>query len=196
MNGVGLVKLMGRDSGFISCFTALANNDVNYVLIPEVPFKLDGPGGLLESLYYRLSKRHHAVIVVSEGAGQDLFDEGDGADASGNRKYGDIGVLLNERISAFFKGRRTELNLKYIDPSYIIRSVPAAPQDNAYCGRLAQNAVHAAMAGKTEMLVGRFHGTYVNLPLSIATSGRRKVEAEGELWHSVLECTGMPAHFR
>jgi 6-phosphofructokinase 1 len=192
-NGIGLVKLMGRDSGFISCFAALAGSVVNFVLIPEVKFELDGPRGFLEALYYRVARRKHAVIVVAEGAGQDLF-EIQGTDASGNKKMGDIGLLLKERISGFFKERKTEVNLKYIDPSYIIRSVPASPQDNVYCSRLAQNAVHAAMAGKTGMLVGRWHGTFIHLPLEVVTKGRRKVDQNGELWHSVLENTGQPAH--
>jgi 6-phosphofructokinase 1 len=192
-NGIGLVKLMGRDSGFIASFAALAGNVVNFVLIPEVRFDLEGPRGLLEALYYRVSRRKHAVIVVAEGAGQHLtIDPARGLDASGNAKMGDIGIFLKERISSFFKERRTECNLKYIDPSYIIRSVPASPQDNVYCSRLAQNAVHAAMAGKTGMLVGRWHGTFIHLPLESVTQGRRKVDPAGELWHSVLENTGQP----
>lgn len=193
VNGVGLVKLMGRDSGFIASYAALAANDVNYVLIPEVPFQLDGERGLLESLRYRLAKRKHAVIVVAEGAGQDLMKDLVGTDASGNKKLGDIGYYLKDRITAFFKERRIELNLKYIDPSYTIRSVPASPQDNVFCSQLAQHAVHAAMAGKTSMLVGRWHGSFVHLPLALVTRGRRKVEPHGELWHSVLECTEQPA---
>lgn len=193
VNGIGLVKLMGRDSGFITCYASLAHNDVNFALIPEVPFQLDGQGGLLEALRYRIAKRKHAVIVVAEGAGQELMQEGNVADASGNKRYGDIGLFLKDKIAAFFKERRTEINIKYIDPSYIIRSVPASPQDNVYCSRLAQNAVHAAMAGKTGMLVGRWHGTFVHLPLDFVTHGRRKVDPCGPLWHSVLECTGQPA---
>jgi len=192
-HGIGLVKLMGRDSGYISCFAALAGSVVNFVLIPEVRFDLDGPRGLLEALYYRVARRKHAVIVVAEGAGQHLMEGTSHAvDASGNRRMGDIGIFLKERISAFFKERRMECNLKYIDPSYIIRSVPASPQDNVYCSRLAQNAVHAAMAGKTGMLVGRWHGTFIHLPLEVVTKGRRKVDPGGELWHSVLENTGQP----
>jgi 6-phosphofructokinase 1 len=192
-NGVGLVKLMGRDSGFIACFAALAGNVVNFVLIPEVRFDLEGPRGLLEALYYRVARRKHAVIVVAEGAGQHLMEGTKYAvDASGNKKLGDIGTFLKDRISAFFKERRMECNLKYIDPSYIIRSVPASPQDNVYCSRLAQNAVHAAMAGKTGMLVGRWHGTFIHLPLDVVTKGRRKVDPGGELWHSVLENSGQP----
>ena len=157
---------------------------------------MDGPRGLLEALYYRISRRKHAVIVVAEGAGQHLMEEaaaGRGSDASGNKKLGDIGVFLKDRIGAFFKERRTECNVKYFDPSYIIRSVPASPQDNVYCSRLAQNAVHAAMAGKTGMLVGRWHGTFIHLPLEVITQGRRKVDPGSELWHSVLETTGQPA---
>ena len=194
-NGVGVVKLMGRDSGFITCFAALAGNVVNFALIPEVRFEMEGPRGLLEALYYRLARRKHAVIVVAEGAGQHLLESDPGSmDASGNLRKGDIGSFLRERIASFFKERRTEVNLKYIDPSYIIRSVPASPQDNVYCSRLAQNAVHAAMAGKTAMLVGRWHGSFIHLPLGLVTEGRRKVDPAGELWHSVLENTGQPPH--
>ena len=195
VNGVGLLKLMGRDSGFIACFAALAGSNVDYVLIPEVPFALEGPQGLLESLRYRLAKRGQAVIVVAEGAGQNLL-QGDGStDASGNARYGDIGLYLKDQINSFFKSRRMEVNLKYIDPSYIVRSVPANPQDNVYCSRLAQSVVHAAMAGKTGMLVGRWHNSFVHLPLEMVTHGRRKVDSKGELWHAVLESTGQPARW-
>jgi 6-phosphofructokinase 1 len=194
MNGVGLVKLMGRHSGFITCFATLAASNVNFALIPEVPFQLDGQRGLLEALRYHLAKHKNAVIVVAEGAGQDLMGtDPDDRDASGNVRLGDIGLFLRDRITEFFKSRKLELNLKYIDPSYTIRSVPASPQDNVFCSRLAQNAVHAAMAGKTNMLVGRWHGTFVHLPLRLVTHGRRKVDPTGELWHSVLESTGQPA---
>lgn len=192
VNGVGLVKLMGRDSGFIACYAALAGSNVDFVLIPEVHFELDGEGGLLEFLRQRLMKRGSAVIVVAEGAGQHLMQTSDETDASGNKRYGDIGPFLKDRINAFFKTRKTEVNLKYIDPSYIVRSVPANAQDNVYCSRLAQNAVHAAMAGKTNMLVGRWHGSFVHLPLDLVINGRRKVDPTQELWHSVLECTGQP----
>lgn len=194
VNGIGLVKLMGRDSGFITCFAALAGATVNFALIPEVKFSLEGERGFLEALRYRLGKRKHAVIAVSEGAGQELLDtDPSNTDASGNVRYGDIGLYLKQRITEFFRERRMETSIKYIDPSYIIRSVPASPQDNVYCIRLAQNAVHAAMAGKTGMLVGRWHGTYMHLPLALVTTGRRRVDPGGELWHSVLENTGQPA---
>ncbi|MES2593713.1 MAG: ATP-dependent 6-phosphofructokinase [Verrucomicrobiota bacterium] len=193
VNGVGLVKLMGRDSGFIACYAALAGSNVDFVLIPEVKFELEGDHGLLESLRQRLLKRRNAVIVVAEGAGQHLMETGDATDASGNKKYGDIGQFLKDRINGYFKSRKTEVNLKYIDPSYIVRSVPANAQDNVYCSRLAQSAVHAAMGGKTGMLVGRWHGSFVHLPLELVIHGRRKVDPTQELWHSVLECTGQPA---
>jgi 6-phosphofructokinase 1 len=193
VNGVGLIKLMGRDSGFISCYAALAGGNVDFVLIPEVAFELGGERGFLEALRYRLAKKKSAVIVVAEGAGQHLMQSEGGADASGNKKYGDIGLFLKDKINAFFKERRFECNLKYMDPSYIIRSVPANPQDNVYCSQLAQHAVHAAMAGKTAMLIGRWHGAFVHLPIALATRGRRKVDPQSELWHSVLENTGQPA---
>lgn len=192
-NGIGILKLMGRDSGFIACFAALAGSNVDFVLIPEVPFELDGSAGLLEALHYRVAKRKSAVIVVSEGAGQHLFASSGQTDASGNAKYGDIGVLLRDRIAASFSERKIPASVKYIDPSYLIRAIPANPQDNVYCSQLAQNAVHAAMAGKTGMLVGRWHCAFVHLPLRLVTNGRRKVDPKGDLWNSVLQSTGQAA---
>ena len=193
-NGIGLVKLMGRDSGFITSFATLAANTVNFALIPEVPFALEGARGLLEALRYQLARHKQAVIVVAEGAGQDLLhNDPHATDASGNRRPADIGTYLRDRITDFFRERRIEINLKYIDPSYLIRSVPASPQDNVYCSRLAQNAVHAAMAGKTNLFVGRWHCSYVHLPLHLISHGRRKVDPHGELWQSVLEHTGQAA---
>jgi 6-phosphofructokinase 1 len=196
-NGVGLVKLMGRDSGFIAAFAALAENSVNYVLIPEVPFRMEGKHGLLSCLEDRLSRRGHAVVVVAEGAGQHLMQNDPSAkDASGNAKFGDIGPFLKKLIETHFKAANKEINIKYIDPSYVIRSVPASPQDAIYCLRLAQNAVHAAMAGKTNMVVGRWHGHFVNLPMRVVTIRRRKVNPAGDLWMTVLEATGQPAEFK
>lgn len=196
-NGIGLVKLMGRDSGFIAAFAALADNSVNYVLVPEVPFYLEGKNGLYKCLEDRLARRGHAVVVVAEGAGQHLMQNDPGAkDASGNAKFGDIGPFLKKQIETHFKAIGKETNIKYIDPSYVIRSVPASPQDAIFCLRLAQNAVHAAMAGKTSMVVGRWHGHHVNLPMNVVTFRRRKVNPQGDLWLTVLEATGQPAEFK
>ena len=193
-NGVGLVKLMGRDSGFIACSAALATGDANAVLIPEVPFALDGHTGLLAMIEDRLASRGHAVIITAEGAGQDLIPGAEHAtDASGNKLHADIGLFLKERITAHFKERKIEMNLKYIDPSYLIRSVPAAPEDRIFCLNLGRHAVHAAMAGKTGMVVARWHQRYVHLPMSLVTRGRRKVDPSGDLWRSVVESTGQPA---
>jgi 6-phosphofructokinase 1 len=195
-NGVGLVKVMGRDSGFIAAYAALAENCVNYVLIPEVPTHLEGSNGLLAHLEKRLSGCGHAVVVVAEGAGQHLMEsEPPAKDASGNEKFSDIGPFLKKQIETHFKTSGKEITVKYIDPSYIIRSVPASPQDAIYCLRLAQHAVHAAMAGKTNMVVGRWHGHHVNLPIKVVTVRRRKVSLQGDLWLSVLEATGQPAQF-
>jgi 6-phosphofructokinase 1 len=193
VNGVGLVKLMGRHSGFIACFAALAGQHVNFCLIPEVPFQLEGSRGFLEMLRHRIARKKHALIVVAEGAGQHLMNiDPTLTDASGNARLGDVGLFLRDQISNFFVQRQVEISLKYIDPSYTIRSVPASPQDNVYCSRLAQNAVHAAMSGRTNMLIGRWHGTFVHIPFSFVTRGRRKVDPDGDLWHSVLESTGQP----
>lgn len=197
INGIGIVKLMGRESGFIAVHTALGTNDVNYVLIPEIPFVLEGESGLLAELEKRLARRNHALIVVAEGAGQELFSESKiGVDASGNKKLGDIGLLLREKISAYFKQKGLEINLKYIDPSYIIRSTPANPSDSIYCNRLGNNAVHAAMAGKTKMLVSLINNTFVHIPMALAVQKRNRVDPESSLWRDVVQATGQPALFR
>ena len=192
-NGMGLVKLMGRDSGFIACSAALATGDANAVLIPEVPFRLEGETGLFSLIEQRLATRGHAVVIAAEGAGQDLIPDAQRAtDASGNKLHADIGIFLKERIAAHFKERGVEANLKYIDPSYIIRSVPASPEDRIFCLNLGRHAVHAGMAGKTGMVVARWHQSYVHLPMSLVTRGRRKVDPTGDLWRSVIESTGQP----
>jgi 6-phosphofructokinase 1 len=191
-NGVGLVKVMGRHSGFIACYAALASHDVDFVLIPEMPFALDGPGGFLGRLRDRVRRRGHAVAVVAEGAGQDLFEYDGAVDASGNARLADIGGLLRQRIIADFTAAGEELSLRYVDPGYAIRSVPANGWDAVYCLRLAQAAVHAAMAGRTAMVVGRWHGRFVHIPISVATAGRNQVDPDGDLWMSVLEATGQP----
>ena len=194
-NGVGLVKLMGRHSGFIACYAALASHDVDFVLIPEVPFELDGPAGFLASLRRRVAARGHAVVVVAEGAGQELFAYDGAVDASGNARLADIGPLLRDRILADFAAAGTELSVRYVDPGYAIRSVAANGWDAVYCLRLAQAAVHAAMAGRTAMVVGRWHGRFVHLPIALATGSRNQVDPDGDLWMSVLEATGQPARF-
>jgi 6-phosphofructokinase 1 len=194
-NGIGVVKLMGRHSGFIACQAAIASTDVDAVLIPEVPLHLDGEQGLLGFLERRLRRNNHAVIVVAEGAGQELCAEGgpnSGTDASGNARLADIGAVLRERVVSHFRHKRVEVTLKYIDPSYHIRSVPASPTDSVYCWNMARNAVHAAMAGNTEMLIGRWHGRFVHVPMPLATRFRKQVDTAGDLWMSVVESTGQP----
>ncbi len=194
-NGIGVVKLMGRHSGFIACSAAIASGEANCVLIPEVPFALDGDHGFLENLRQRVVNRGHAVVIVAEGAGQQLMEGTTTTDASGNKKLADIGVFLRDKIHQYFQKCGTELNLKYIDPSYMIRSVPASPQDRIYCMRLGQAAVHAAMAGKTGVVVARWHSSYIHLPVTLATSARRTVDTGGDFWLSVLESTGQPPRF-
>jgi 6-phosphofructokinase 1 len=189
-NGVGLVKLMGRDSGFIAAFSTLSNNDVNFCLVPEVPFSLEG---LLRCLRERLERRGHAVIVVAEGAGQELMDPRKEKDASGNVRYGDIGMFLKERIVEHFKSKGLEINLKYIDPSYTIRSLPSNAHDAAFCVLLGHNAVHAGMSGRTGMLVGFWKGEFTHVPIARAVEQRKRIDSRDWLWSSVLSATGQPA---
>jgi 6-phosphofructokinase 1 len=191
-NGIGLVKLMGRDSGFIAAGATIASQEVNFCLIPEIPIRLDGPKGFLAALHRRISERRHAVVVVAEGAGQDLLGLSTEATLS-NAKKGDIGLFLREKICEYFASRGTDINLKYIDPSYIIRSVPANSQDARVCDYYARHAVHAAMAGKTDLIIGDWHGVYVHVPIPAATVRRKTVDPEGSLWSSVIAATGQPA---
>ena len=193
-NGLGLVKLMGRDSGFIACAASLASSEVNFVLIPEVPFELEGDTGLLALLERRLRERGHAVVVVAEGAGQELIpNTPSDRDASGNRRFGDIGGFLKGQVQAHFARQKLELNIKYIDPSYELRGGVATPEDRVFCLQLARHAVHAAMAGKTGMVVALWHQRFVHLPAAVVASGRRRVDTQGDLWRCVLETTGQPA---
>lgn len=186
-NGVGLVKLMGRESGFIAANATLANSDVNFCLVPESPFSLEA---LLSSLKERLERRYHAVIVVAEGAGQDLMESSKKRDSSGNIKFKDIGLFLKDKIAVHFKRLGIEVNLKYIDPSYMIRSLPANPHDSVFCLLLGQNAVHAGMSGRTDMVVGYWNGQHTHVPIPLAISRKKLIDPYGRLWGSVLASTG------
>jgi|WetSurMetagenome_2_1015567.scaffolds.fasta_scaffold35370_3 6-phosphofructokinase 1 len=192
INGIGLVKLMGRESGFIATATALASHEANFCLIPEIPFDMDGPNGFLITLEKRLTERHHAVIIVAEGAGQELLTKTNQMDASGNIKLADIGVYLRDTITKYFKDKNFHINLKYIDPGYQIRAAVTTANDSIYCERLGNNAVHAAMAGKTKMVVGLVHDKFVHIPISMVTAHRNVVDPEGALWRDALDATGQP----
>ena len=192
-NGISIIKLMGRDSGFIAASAALAMPVVNFVLVPEMNFGLEGGNGFLKILEQRLLQKKHAVIVVAEGAGQQLFEHRQEIkDASGNIKHEDIGVFLKEKIAAYFKGKETPVTIKYIDPSYIVRCAPANSSDSVYCSRLAYHAVHGAMAGKTKFVASKVNNKYVYVPISEVTKKRKKINLEGEFWFSVLQSTGQP----
>lgn len=193
--GVGLVKLMGRYAGFIAAGATLASQEVNFTLLPEVPFELQGPAGFLEVLGERLEDRGHAVVVVAEGAGQDLFEGEREKDASGNVKLHDVGVYLKERIRDHFKTQGEPVYLKYFDPSYLIRSVPANTSDSLYCDSLARHAVHAAMAGKTDMLVGYWHNVFIHVPVPAVVRRHKQLDPNGGLYIAVQECTGQPWRF-
>jgi 6-phosphofructokinase 1 len=186
-NGIGLVKLMGRDSGFIAAFSVLVDGQVNFCLVPEVPFTLDR---FLPALAARLERRGHAVVVVAEGAGQELMNVSGEKDASGNVKYGDIGIFLRDEIKAYFSRTGVDISLKYIDPSYTIRSLPATPHDSAFCLLLGHSAVHAGMSGRTGMVVGFWNHQFTHVPISRAVSSRKKIDPDGSLWSSVLASTG------
>ncbi len=193
-NGIGLVKLMGRDAGFIAAGATVASGEVNFTLIPEIPFQLRGENGFLEVLKRRMERRHHAVIVVAEGAGQDLMAASPvGTDPSGNPQHLDIGLFLNASIKQYFQEQNIPVTVKYFDPSYIIRSRPANCDDNLLCNQFGRNAVHAAMSGRTDVLIGLWYNVFVHVPIPLTISRKRYMSPNGELWGSVLAATGQPA---
>lgn len=190
-NGISIVKLMGRHAGFIAAGATVASQDVNFCLIPEVPLILGGERGFLAALKDRIVTRQHAVIVVAEGAGQDLFQHADGdRDASGNLKLQDIGQLLRDEITTYLKKERVEAVLRYFDPSYQIRSCPPNCEDSILCDRFARNGVHAAMAGKTGLVIAYNFEHFVHVPMEAVAGHKKHINTEGELWQAVLATTG------
>jgi 6-phosphofructokinase 1 len=197
VNGIGLVKIMGRQSGALTASAAAAMNDIDFVLIPEVELNLEGEHGFLSVLTRRVVEKGYATVAVAEGAGQNLFpDAGKETDASGNVKLKDVGRYLKEVIPQDFKRQGIETTLKYIDPSYMLRAQTTSSDDSVFCAALGQNAVHAAMAGKTGMMVGYSHEQFTNIPLKLVTRGRKKFDTNCPLWLSVLASTGQPAQFK
>ena len=195
-NGIALVKLMGRHAGFIAAGATVASQDVNFTLVPEVPFKLEGKRGFLAALQERILKRAHAVVVVAEGAGQDLLETGPAErDASGNVKLKDIGLLLRERIEAHFKTEKIPAVMRYFDPSYLIRSSPANAEDSILCDLFARHAVHAAMAGKTGLVIGYLHDRFIHVPIEMLASRKKSMDPGGFAWSAVLATTGQPERF-
>ncbi|CAL9083396.1 unnamed protein product [Musa textilis] len=197
-NGIGVVKLMGRYSGFIAMYATLASRDVDCCLIPESPFYLEGKGGLYEFIERRLKENGHMVIVVAEGAGQDLIAESmksmDHEDASGNKLLLDVGLWLSQGIKNYFTSRqKMTINLKYIDPTYMIRAIPSNASDNVYCTLLAQSAVHGAMAGFTGFTVGLVNGRQTYIPFERVTEKRNKVVITDRMWARLLSSTNQPS---
>ncbi len=195
-NGIALVKLMGRNAGFIATGATISNQDVNFTLIPEVPFRLEGPKGFLSALRERILARSHALIVVAEGAGQDLLSSDKiEYDASGNVKINDIGLFMRRIIECYFKAENIPIVMRYIDPSYIIRSSPANSEDSIMCDLFARFAVHAAMAGKTRLVIGYIHDQFIHVPIELLTSRKKTIDPNGFQWHAVLAATGQPERF-
>ncbi|CAA7397323.1 unnamed protein product [Spirodela intermedia] len=197
-NGIGVVKLMGRDSGFIAMYATLASRDVDCCLIPESPFYLEGPGGLFEFIERRIKENGHMVLVVAEGAGQDLVSESmrstDVKDPSGNKLLHDVGLWLSHKIKEHFaKKPNIFINLKYIDPTYMVRAVPGNASDNVYCTLLAHSAIHGAMAGYTGFTVGPVNGRHAYIPFYRVTEGQKKVVITDRMWARLLSSTNQPS---
>lgn len=192
-NGIGIVKLMGRSAGFIAAHATMASCDVDLCLVPEVPIQLDGENGCLPHLMQRVKHQGFAVIVVAEGAGEDVLGTSTETDASGNKKLPAIGEFMKKAVTDYFEKHGQTATVKYIDPSYTVRSVPANAADATYCMQLAQNAVHGAMAGYTGFSVGLVSNrtVYIPIPTLVATSPR-SMNPHGRTWERVLGLTGQP----
>jgi 6-phosphofructokinase 1 len=198
-NGVGIVKLMGRHSGYITALSSLAHGQVNFVLVPEVPFHFEGSNGLLACLRRRLDQHRFALIAVAEGAGQDLLEEevkNAGCDASGNPKLADVGIAIRRAIDEYASREKMTINVRYIDPSYMIRSAVATPNDSVFCLQLAQHAVHAAMSGRTAMVVGIWKNTFTHVPMATAIKQKKQIDPRSSIWLSVLQATNQPGCMR
>jgi len=195
-NGVALVKLMGRHAGFVAAGATIASQDVNFILVPEVPFQLEGQRGFLAALKRRVRDRAHAVVAVAEGAGQDLLQtDPEVRDASGNVRLRDIGLFLRERIEGSFKADNLPLVMRYFDPSYLIRSSPANAEDAILCDLFARHAVHAGMAGKTGLVIGFLHGTFIHVPIELLAKEKKHLNLSGLVWSAALAATGQPERF-
>jgi len=193
INGIGLVKLMGRDAGFIAAGATLISQEVDFTLVPEVAFLLDGEKGFLSALERRMRKSGHAVVVVAEGAGQHLIEADETRrDASGNVLHQDIGQFLKKKIKDHFAERGTKVALKYIDPSYYIRSVPANALDRYLADQMGRHAVHAAMAGKTGMLIGFEHNQFIHVPIPAVVAQTKQIDLSGDLWRAVRHVANRP----
>jgi 6-phosphofructokinase 1 len=191
--GISIVRLMGRHAGFITAGAVVASQDVNFALIPEVSFKLDT---FLAALKQRMLAKSHAVIAVAEGAGQDLLKtDGSERDASGNVKLKDIGPFLCEQIKSYFKTEAIPVVLRYFDPSYQVRSRPANSEDALLCDLFARHAVHAAMAGKTGVVIGFLHERFIHVPIELLATHTKRLDPASGWWRSVLAATGQPERF-
>jgi 6-phosphofructokinase 1 len=196
-NGISLVKLMGRHAGFLTAEATVASQDVNFTLIPEVPFRLEGECGFLAALERRILNRGHAVLAVAEGAGQELLGNGgDERDVSGNLRLKDIGRFLHDKIEAWFNARKIPFVMRYFDPSYIVRSSPANAEDSVLCDLYARHAAHAAMAGKTGLVIGLLHDCFIHVPIELLDAQQKRLDPEGPCWNAVLAATGQPHRFQ
>jgi 6-phosphofructokinase 1 len=196
-NGIALVKLMGRHAGFLTAEATVASQDVNFTLIPEVPFQLEGDGGFLTALEQRIVNRGHAVIAVAEGAGQELLGNTRmERDASGNVRLGDIGLFLQKKIEEWFKARKIPFVMRYFDPSYIVRSSPDNAEDTILCDQFARHAAHAAMAGKTGLVIGFLHDRFIHVPIELLATQQKRLDPYSPAWSAVLAATGQPHRFQ
>jgi 6-phosphofructokinase 1 len=195
-NGIALVKLMGRHAGFLAAEATVASQEVNFTLIPEVPFRLEGEAGFLAALERRIVKRGHAVIAVAEGSGQGLLgNTGSDRDASGNVRLSDIGLFLSEKIDEWFTLRKIPFVMRYFDPGYIVRSSPVNAEDAVLCDAFARHAAHAAMAGKSGVVIGFLHDRFIHVPIESLTTQQKRLDPDSPAWSAVLSATGQPHRF-
>lgn len=191
--GIGIVQLMGRHAGYIAAHATLSARQVDICLIPEIQFPMTGDNGVCGLTEYVLRRQGYAVIVVAEGAGSDLVKTAVQYDEGGNKKLPDIGKFMQSEMSQYFKSKKLDVSIKLIDPSYMIRAVPADASDAVYCQSIAQNAVHGAMAGYTGFSSGLVNNRTVLIPFDlISATSPSYLNPDGRTWERVLSLTHQP----
>nr|GME10558.1 ATP-dependent 6-phosphofructokinase 5, chloroplastic-like [Ipomoea batatas]GME16659.1 ATP-dependent 6-phosphofructokinase 5, chloroplastic-like [Ipomoea batatas] len=96
------------------------------------------------------------------------------------------------QVKKYFREIGVPADVKYIDPTYMIRACRANASDGILCTVLGQNAVHGAFAGYSGITVGICNTHYVYFPIPEVISQARCVDHNSRMWHRCLTSTGQP----
>ena len=149
--------------------------------MPEKSFSVDA---LLRYVNEKLDEKDHCILVVAEGVNTRVVD--------GNGPVtvdGDVGPWLCAQLKANLES----ISLKYVDPSYAVRSAPSNAADTIFCSRLAQHAAHGALGGSTAFAVGTVNTHYVEIPLQDFANRAAVCAVTGRIFGDLVRSTGQPA---